>query len=148
MFNINVFNEMEEFLNDVKELNSTNYILLVVSDMIDSHCSNEELLNYLLQNDSDYINALELKEYDYIYLFDKYELNKNESFIRTIKNELNYRYNLSIKDSRDYEIMEACEYILKQIEKTLLTRDNKSLVKIWIKEGWYYEKNKWINGDF
>ena len=119
MFNIDVFNEMEEFLNDVKELNSTNYILLVVSDMIDSHCSNEELLNYLLQNDSDYINALELKEYDYIYLFDKYELNKNKSFIRVVQNELNYRYNLSIKDSRDYEIMEACEYILKQIEKTL-----------------------------
>ena len=119
MFNINVFNEMEDFLNDVKEFNTTNYILLVVSDMINSHCSNEELLNYLLQIEADYTIALELKEYDYIYLFDKYELNKNDSFIRTVKNELNYRYNLSIKDSRDYEIMEACEYILKQIEKTL-----------------------------
>lgn len=119
MFNINVFNEMEEFLNDVKEFNTTNYILLVASDMIDSYCSNEELLNYLLQVEDDYINALELKEYDYIYLFDKYELNKNKSFIKTVKNELNYRYNSTIKDNRDYEIIEGCEYILKQIEKTL-----------------------------
>lgn len=119
MFNINVFNEMEDFLNNVKEFNTTNYILLVVSDIIESHCSNEELLSYLLQIEGDYINALELKEYDYIYLFDKYKLNKNESFIRVIQNELNYRYNLNIKDNRDYEIIEGCEHILRQIEKTL-----------------------------
>ena len=113
----NIFNQLEELLIEKSAYNERMLIFNRICELIE-YCDNETLIRFLTRSDYDrkYHNGYILTEEDYNELFEKFELNKNKSFIRTLVNEYEYEMNCTYKD---YDKIDTIEYICKIIDNSL-----------------------------
>lgn len=119
----NLFNDLENLCYEKSVNNLENLLLTEISELIDGYCNNEELKNFLIsniENDENYCVGSFLSKESYIYLFNKYRLHENKSFVRVLCNEYNYRINLTNTTLEDFKIIDCLEYVLNIIKEYIL----------------------------